>query len=659
MKKTLCLILAILTILACVPLISATAADGLTNVSKGCSYVSSKPYTIDADKYTGNYRNKVGNELTDGVKGLKDGGSEWYAFHSSPEGISDHYVTIDLGKKYTNIVKLSAEFCDLVSWGIQLPGSVKFYISEDGTNFILAGEAKKEDADGHYYDYVFYPKTFLTARYVKMVEHRNGGFNFVSEVEVFTGSEIQDGYNDEFFIKDRQNLVIVGNYLKGLADKSDFTVFAKQINSLEGVTVKDAKGSEKTSGIIVTGDTFTKKKKKVADLQYTFIIDGDVNGDGKADSKDYMLLKRHCLNTFKIEGAFLEAANLNGDAKVNSADYMLLKRYVLGTTDLYDKYGPQDGRGFVTEAWKGKVDTHEDYEVYTSWDMTVKRTKEGQYTFYYKAEGGDVELTMHTTPWGTWNLGGWSVKDSKGSHVFCGESTDWEYVYRVASSASAQWVWSGGNHGNEKLREFKIYDQNEKEIKLSVGQSATAKKIHIVEKTQLYWDPAGDDGKYNYSDSNIYAYAVRDYTLCGPQITLKVDYDYVKTAYYLMSYTGMMPIEKPYGLYCAALDGDGNVMTVCETLKKGSPDYDGPTYETKKAERVIIWGYGENADYKLDIRALTPDTCFDKDNGMIRFWDMNSGSNKLYISKFPAGGTKSVVESGSKVHTEVQWNFFK
>ncbi len=63
-------------------------------------------------------------------------------------------------------------------------------------------------------------------------------------------------------------------------------------------------------------------------------VRGDVNGDGKTNSMDYMLVKRCVLGTFALEGGAYYAGCLHGE-KLSATDYMLLKRHVLGTFNLY------------------------------------------------------------------------------------------------------------------------------------------------------------------------------------------------------------------------------------------------------------------------------------------------------------------------------------
>lgn len=58
---------------------------------------------------------------------------------------------------------------------------------------------------------------------------------------------------------------------------------------------------------------------------------GDLNGNGKIDSTDYIQLKRAVLGTYTMTDEQKAAADINKDGNVNSTDYILLKRAVLGT----------------------------------------------------------------------------------------------------------------------------------------------------------------------------------------------------------------------------------------------------------------------------------------------------------------------------------------
>ena len=60
------------------------------------------------------------------------------------------------------------------------------------------------------------------------------------------------------------------------------------------------------------------------------ILYGDVNGDGKINSIDLLVLQRHILEIQKLEGNFLKAGNINKNGKnPSSLDSLLIQRHIL------------------------------------------------------------------------------------------------------------------------------------------------------------------------------------------------------------------------------------------------------------------------------------------------------------------------------------------
>ena len=56
---------------------------------------------------------------------------------------------------------------------------------------------------------------------------------------------------------------------------------------------------------------------------------GDVNGDGKLNSEDMLLLKRH-LAGFTIELSYISKMDVNSDSKVNAKDLLIMKKRFAG-----------------------------------------------------------------------------------------------------------------------------------------------------------------------------------------------------------------------------------------------------------------------------------------------------------------------------------------
>ncbi len=58
---------------------------------------------------------------------------------------------------------------------------------------------------------------------------------------------------------------------------------------------------------------------------------GDVTGDDKLNTADYVLLKRHVMRTYTLTDGEAARADMNGDGEIGIPDYVLLKRMLLGT----------------------------------------------------------------------------------------------------------------------------------------------------------------------------------------------------------------------------------------------------------------------------------------------------------------------------------------
>ena len=56
---------------------------------------------------------------------------------------------------------------------------------------------------------------------------------------------------------------------------------------------------------------------------------GDVNGDGKITSSDYVLIKNHIMGTSILNSEQQNYADYNEDGKITSSDYVLIKNYIM------------------------------------------------------------------------------------------------------------------------------------------------------------------------------------------------------------------------------------------------------------------------------------------------------------------------------------------
>lgn len=125
------------------------------------------------------------------------------------------------------------------------------------------------------------------------------------------------------------------NALKGINLKN-FKHNKKYIYVNQGTTIADFKSGIEYDGYEISfkgrrsGKLYTNTKvsfiKGNASVNFTFIVRGDVTGEGNVNSRDEGLLFKHLLGQQKLNGVYKIAADINRDKKISNADLVLLSR---------------------------------------------------------------------------------------------------------------------------------------------------------------------------------------------------------------------------------------------------------------------------------------------------------------------------------------------
>lgn len=127
------------------------------------------------------------------------------------------------------------------------------------------------------------------------------------------------------------NITNDGSYIYGLEVGTDISEIKKMIIEKESkveVSSYNKDGKEKINGIIASGDKI-KIKTSSEEKEYSVVIYGDVNSDGKISSADYVTIKNHIMDIRKLSEMELIYADANKDGKVNSADYVTIKNHIM------------------------------------------------------------------------------------------------------------------------------------------------------------------------------------------------------------------------------------------------------------------------------------------------------------------------------------------
>ena len=109
----------------------------------------------------------------------------------------------------------------------------------------------------------------------------------------------------------------------------------KSINSSAEVTICDKNGDPITDGNIGTGATITIKDAS-GTMIYTFILYGDVNGDGQIGATDLLYEKMHILDVQKLSGVY-ETAGAIANGQVGATSLLKIKMHILDVEKINQK----------------------------------------------------------------------------------------------------------------------------------------------------------------------------------------------------------------------------------------------------------------------------------------------------------------------------------
>lgn len=133
------------------------------------------------------------------------------------------------------------------------------------------------------------------------------------EVDKFTLTEAS------VYVKNEDNM-----YIKGICEKTSASellsnfVYGSELSVISENTYAG------------TGSVITDGKR-----QFTVIQMGDMNGDGKVSTNDYIIIKKAFSGTELSHYEFL-AADIDGDGRITTNDYMKIKKYFYGKYTLYE-----------------------------------------------------------------------------------------------------------------------------------------------------------------------------------------------------------------------------------------------------------------------------------------------------------------------------------
>ena len=106
-------------------------------------------------------------------------------------------------------------------------------------------------------------------------------------------------------------------------DVVESDMFNGKVETINGTTISSL------DTLVGTGDKFTTTDG----TEYTIVVYGDVDGDGRINALDALQVEKSNVNMLTLDDVQREAADVKNDARVNSLDSLAIKRYVVGLSE--------------------------------------------------------------------------------------------------------------------------------------------------------------------------------------------------------------------------------------------------------------------------------------------------------------------------------------
>lgn len=306
-------------------------ATGDNEGAYGLLYLEKTEYTSKTDNFC---------SISFTVSGLGDISVEFYAYQLintklgdvsctvSPKSTLTHTVAVPekpnilteslsdaiLNMQYTTT--LSANRDDFLSWEIssgKLPAGLT--LSGNGTLSGIPTESGVFD---------FGVTASLTAG------------NLVSEEKKLTLT-VLDAPKKLTPTKESGYLISDDGYITKVVAETKLSDFVACFETPEQIKVFNSSGKELTdeNAYVGTGCTVCLMNGDSAVDSAAVVVLGDISGDGRLTSVDYLRLRAYFSGDYELTGAYLAAAHIAGRNNVSSVDYLRLRAHFSGDYDIY------------------------------------------------------------------------------------------------------------------------------------------------------------------------------------------------------------------------------------------------------------------------------------------------------------------------------------
>ena len=242
------------------------------------------------------------------------------------------FITIKLDEpKYISTLEFVQK-----KYKVNDPDSIKngiVYVSMDGENWTEAGRIENCEQNEEFKQIEF--DASMQAQYVKFemeTYHMFASAAMINLYEDTTKNENPDVPVDPVVPEGITSDVytIEEGFISRIKPETTVNHFKQNVETEQSMVFLDKDGNElNENDVLATGMTL-----KVGTLEFTLIITGDINDDGRIGLVDFAKLKLHYIEKELLTGNALKAADIDGNGAVSINDLAQIKLVLIGSMEI-------------------------------------------------------------------------------------------------------------------------------------------------------------------------------------------------------------------------------------------------------------------------------------------------------------------------------------
>ena len=126
------------------------------------------------------------------------------------------------------------------------------------------------------------------------------------------------------------------NYITNIGINKNVESFKREFDSRITITIKNRDNSIKNTGFIGTNDIITFRYNN-EEISYRAVIYGDINGDGRINTLDLLIVQKQILNLRSLSTFEYIAADVSRDRVVNTLDLLKVQKDILDIAKIYQR----------------------------------------------------------------------------------------------------------------------------------------------------------------------------------------------------------------------------------------------------------------------------------------------------------------------------------